>query len=71
MIRKHCPEHRWTIEKYWEDYDMYMKDEKVQLLRTVDSTTQIHNTNKGANCPFDCGICESAQVPHWTVHVVV
>ena len=25
MIRKFCPEHGWAIEKYWEDYDMYMR----------------------------------------------
>ena len=25
MIRKNCPEHGWTIEKYWEDYEMYMR----------------------------------------------
>ena len=28
MIRKRCPEHGWTVEKYWEDYEMYMQMRK-------------------------------------------
>ncbi len=56
MIRKHCPEHGWAIEKYWEDYDMYMKMRNYNYYgRGFDNP---NNINKGENCPFDCGICE-------------
>ena len=32
MIRKLCPEHGWTIEKYWEDYDMYIKMKNYNII---------------------------------------
>ena len=39
MIRKYCPEHDWTVEKYWEDYDMYMTHAEVTTTPAGDSTT--------------------------------
>ena len=58
MIRKYCPEHQWTVEKYWEDYDMYMKMRRYNYYgRGFDNPNYITET-KGANCPFDCGMCE-------------
>ncbi|MCL4375503.1 hypothetical protein M1394_01750 [Candidatus Marsarchaeota archaeon] len=56
MIRKFCPEHGWTVEKYWEDYDMYIKMKNYNYYgRGFDNPNYV---NKGENCPFDCGICE-------------
>ncbi|MDE1860507.1 MAG: radical SAM protein [Candidatus Micrarchaeota archaeon] len=56
MIRKNCPEHGLTVEKYWEDYDMYIKMKNYNYYgRGFDNPNYI---NKGENCPFDCGICE-------------
>jgi hypothetical protein len=55
MIRKECPEHGRTVEKYWEDYDMYMKMRKYNYYgRGLDNPDVM---NKGENCPFDCAIC--------------
>jgi uncharacterized radical SAM superfamily Fe-S cluster-containing enzyme len=55
MIRKECPEHGRTVEKYWEDYEMYMKMRKYNYYgRGLDNPDVI---NKGENCPFDCAIC--------------
>ncbi len=56
MIRKNCPEHGWTVEKYWEDYEMYVKMKNYNYYgRGFDNPNY---ANKGENCPFDCGICE-------------
>ena len=56
MIRKQCPEHGLFIEKYWEDYDLYMKMKKYNYNgRGIDNPNYL---NKGENCPFDCGMCE-------------
>ncbi len=58
MIRKLCPEHGWTVEKYWEDYDMYMRMRKYNYSgRGIDNPNFVSDT-RGANCPFDCGFCE-------------
>ena len=55
MIRKYCPEHNWAIEKYWEDYDMYMKMKNYNYYgRGFDNPNYL---NAGENCPFDCGMC--------------
>ncbi|EET90322.1 MAG: radical SAM protein [Candidatus Micrarchaeales archaeon] len=71
MIRKHCPEHGWTIEKYWEDYDMYMKMRRYNYYgRGFDNPNYI-NENKGANCPFDCGMCERHKSHTGLANVVV
>ncbi len=71
MIRKYCPEHNWTIEKYWEDYDMYMKMRRFNYFgRGFDNPNYITDT-KGANCPFDCGMCERHKSHTGLANVVV
>jgi uncharacterized radical SAM superfamily Fe-S cluster-containing enzyme len=55
MIRKYCPEHGWTIEKYWEDYSMYEKMSKYAY--TGRGVTNPNYPTLGENCPFDCGLC--------------
>ncbi len=71
MIRKYCPEHNWTIEKYWEDYDMYMKMKRYNYYgRGFDNPNYINDT-KGANCPFDCGMCERHKSHTGLANVVV
>ena len=71
MIRKYCPEHGWTIEKYWEDYDMYMKMRRYNYFgRGFDNPNYITET-KGANCPFDCGMCERHKSHTGLANVVV
>ena len=71
MIRKHCPEHKWTIEKYWEDYDMYMKMRRYNYFgRGFDNPNYITET-KGANCPFDCGMCERHKSHTGLANVVI
>ena len=58
MIRKSCPEHGLTVEKYWEDYEMYMKMKGYSYSgRGFENPNYITDV-KGANCPFDCGMCE-------------
>lgn len=71
MIRKHCPEHGWTVEKYWEDYDMYMKMRRYNYYgRGFDNPNYVTET-KGANCPFDCGMCERHKSHTGLANVVV
>ncbi|MGC8567805.1 MAG: tetraether lipid synthase Tes [Candidatus Micrarchaeia archaeon] len=71
MIRKYCPEHGWFVEKYWEDYDMYMKMRKYNYNgRGFENPNYISDT-KGANCPFDCGICETHKSHTALANVVV
>lgn len=71
MIRKNCPEHGWTVEKYWEDYDMYMKMRRYNYYgRGFDNPNYITET-KGANCPFDCGMCERHKSHTGLANVVV
>jgi hypothetical protein len=71
MIRKYCPEHKWTVEKYWEDYDMYMKMRKFSYAgRGFDNPNFVTDT-KGANCPFDCGFCERHKSHTALANVVV
>jgi uncharacterized radical SAM superfamily Fe-S cluster-containing enzyme len=71
MIRKHCPEHQWTIEKYWEDYDMYMKMRRYNYFgRGFENPNYITET-KGANCPFDCGMCERHKSHTGLANVVI
>ncbi len=69
MIRKYCPEDGWTIEKYWEDYDMYMKMRNYNYYgRGFDNPDVI---NKGENCPFDCAMCLRHKSHSGLVNVVV
>ncbi len=69
MIRKHCPEDGWTIEKYWEDYDMYMRMRNYNYYgRGFDNPDVI---NKGENCPFDCAMCLRHKSHSGLVNVVV
>ena len=69
MIRKYCPEHNWTVEKYWEDYEMYMKMKNYNYYgRGFDNPNYI---NKGENCPFDCGICERHKSHTGLANVVI
>ena len=69
MIRKYCPEHGWFIEKYWEDYDMYMSMKDYNYNgRGFDNPDVV---NEGENCPFDCGICERHKSHTALANVVV
>ena len=69
MIRKYCPEHGWFLEKYWEDYDMYMKMRGYGYNgRGFDNPNYL---NAGENCPFDCGICERHKTHTGLANVVV
>jgi uncharacterized radical SAM superfamily Fe-S cluster-containing enzyme len=69
MIRKYCPEDGWTIEKYWEDYDMYMRMRNYNYYgRGFDNPDVI---NKGENCPFDCAMCLRHKSHSGLVNVVV
>lgn len=69
MIRKFCPEHGWTLEKYWEDYDMYMRMKNYNYFgRGFDNPNYL---NKGENCPFDCGICERHKSHTGLANVVI
>ncbi len=71
MIRKYCPEHKWTVEKYWEDYDMYMKMRRYNYFgRGFENPNYISETN-GANCPFDCGMCSRHKSHTGLANVVV
>jgi len=54
-MKKTCPEHGEFKEKYWESVDMYNRERKH-----ATSPTPTENPNvemRGANCPFDCGLC--------------
>ena len=69
MIRKHCPEHGWFIEKYWEDYDMYMKMRSLNYFgRGIDNPNYAVT---GENCPFDCGLCDRHKSHTGLANVVV
>ena len=69
MIRKFCPEDGWTIEKYWEDYDMYMKMRNYNYYgRGFDNPDYL---DKGENCPFDCGMCQRHKSHSGLVNVVI
>jgi uncharacterized radical SAM superfamily Fe-S cluster-containing enzyme len=69
MIRKFCPEHKWAVEKYWEDYDMYTKMKRYNYFgRGVDNPNYL---GQGQNCPFDCGICERHKTHTGLANVVV
>ena len=71
MIRKYCPEHKWTVEKYWEDYDMYMQMKGYNYFgRGFDNPNYVTATH-GANCPFDCGMCERHKSHTGLANVVV
>ncbi|MGC8648568.1 MAG: tetraether lipid synthase Tes [Candidatus Micrarchaeia archaeon] len=71
MIRKFCPEHGWTVEKYWEDYDMYMKMRGYNYFGRGFDNPNVVSDNKGANCPFDCGMCERHKSHTGLANVVV
>ncbi len=71
MIRKYCPEHKWTIEKYWEDYDMYMKMRRYNYYGRGFDNPNIITPTKGANCPFDCAMCERHKSHTGLANVVV
>jgi hypothetical protein len=71
MIRKYCPEHKWTVEKYWEDYDMYMKMRKFSYVGRGFDNPNFVTATKGANCPFDCGFCERHKSHTALANVVV
>ncbi len=69
MIMKQCPEHGVFIEKYWEDYDLYMKMKKFNYFgRGIDNPNYLNN---GENCPFDCGMCERHKSHTGLANVVV
>jgi len=71
MIRKFCPEHGWAIEKYWEDYDMYMKMRGYNYFGRGFDNPNVVSENKGVNCPFDCGMCERHKSHTGLANVVV
>jgi 7,8-dihydro-6-hydroxymethylpterin dimethyltransferase len=69
MIRKECPEHGMFVEKYWEDYDLYMKMRRYNYSgRGFDNPDIV---NKGDNCPFDCAMCIRHKSHSGLVNVVV
>ncbi len=69
MIRKFCPDHKWAIEKYWEDYEMYTKMKRYNYFgRGLDNPNYL---GQGQNCPFDCGICERHKTHTGLANVVV
>ncbi|MDE1849118.1 MAG: radical SAM protein [Candidatus Micrarchaeota archaeon] len=69
MIRKTCEDHGMTVEKYWEDYEMYVKMRNYNYYgRGFDNPNYI---NKGENCPFDCGICERHKSHTGLANVVI
>jgi hypothetical protein len=54
-IKKSCLKHGETVEKYWEDSQMYER-----ASRFARDGRGIDNPNvslSGANCPFECGLC--------------
>ncbi len=69
MIRKQCPDHGMYVEKYWEDYSMYMKMRGYNYSgRGFDNPELI---NDGENCPFDCAMCVRHKSHSGLVNVVV
>ncbi len=71
MIRKYCPEHKWAIEKYWEDYEMYMKMRRYNYYGRGFDNPNVITPTKGANCPFDCAMCERHKSHTGLANVVV
>ena len=71
MIRKYCPEHQWAIEKYWEDYDMYMQMRRYNYYGRGFNNPNYITETKGANCPFDCGMCERHKSHTGLANVVI
>ncbi len=69
MIRKQCEDHGWTVEKYWEDYDMYMKMRGYNYYGRGFENPNYRN--QGANCPFDCGMCERHKSHTGLANVVI
>jgi hypothetical protein len=55
-IRKTCPKHGETTEKYWEDYDMYMRASK--WAKTGKGVANPNVTFDGKKCPYECGLCK-------------
>jgi len=55
-ISKTCPKHGETIEKYWEDYPMYVKASR--FARNGKGITNPNVKLDGSKCPFDCGLCK-------------
>jgi Predicted Fe-S oxidoreductases len=54
---KECPEHGVVYEKYWEDYDMYMKAKKW-LDKGIKLENPIINlAAEKIDCPKHCGLC--------------
>ncbi|MDA8055116.1 MAG: radical SAM protein, partial [Thermoplasmatales archaeon] len=54
---KECPEHGVTKEKYWEDYDMYMKAKKWLDKGIKLENPMISLAAEKINCPTHCGLC--------------
>ncbi|MEM3791123.1 MAG: radical SAM protein [Candidatus Micrarchaeaceae archaeon] len=69
MIRKYCEEHGWTIEKYWEDYEMYMKMRDYNYYGRGFDNPNYPNT--GVNCPYDCGMCQRHKSHTGLANVVI
>jgi len=69
MIRKYCPDHKWTVEKYWEDYEMYMKMRKYNYFGRGFDNPNYKAT--GAMCPFECGMCQRHKSHTGLANVVV
>ncbi len=69
MIRKNCEKDGWFVEKYWEDYDMYIRMRDFNYFgRGLDNPNVL---NKGENCPFDCGICQRHKTHTGLANVVI
>lgn len=55
-MKKECPEHGEFKEKYWESVEMYDREREhaSRGIRTLNPNVD----HSGANCPFDCGLCQ-------------
>ncbi len=69
MIRKTCEKDGMFVEKYWEDYDMYIRMRDFNYFgRGLDNPNVLL---KGENCPFDCGICQRHKTHTGLANVVI
>lgn len=73
MIKKVCPEHGETVEKYWESAEYYERARKYK-----DIGVKLTNTNtgkflghRGENCPMDCGLCQNHKSHTALANIVV
>jgi len=73
FIQRSCPEHGVIREVYFEDAQFY---DRFRGFATGEKRIQNPNVgivlkNKGANCPFDCGLCPSHKSTSALANIVV